>query len=309
MHYSLNNAKEAGSQTLVSVIMNCYNGAEYLREAIDSVVAQTYQNWELIFWDNQSTDNSADIFNSYTDPRLKYFYAPTHTLLYEARNYAIAEAQGEFIAFLDVDDWWEQDKLEKQIPLFDDEEVALVYGNFWLVNERKKKSRKVAHSRVLPEGRILNHLLEDYVVGLLTMVIRRRAVSTFDRVFDLRYQMIGDFDIAIRLAAEWKLDCIQTPVASYRWHGDNLSIRDGGRPIGEWETWYSEMQQHPIVSTQTGLRVIFDNIGYMKIMRALIQGERVEAFSLFWRYPLNFKKLKLLSAIFMPFSILKAIRT
>lgn len=309
MTSSLNNTKEVGNQPLVSVIMNCYNGAEYLREAIDSVVVQTYQNWEIIFWDNQGTDNSAEIFNSYADSRLKYFYAPTHTLLYEARNYAIAKAQGEFIAFLDVDDWWEPDKLEKQIPLFDDEEVGLVYGNFWLVNERKKKDREVAHSRNLPTGRVLNQLLENYVIGLLTMVIRHRAVVGFDRIFDLRYQMIGDFDIAIRLAAEWKLDCIQTPVASYRWHGNNLSIRDGGRPIAEWETWYAGIQRHPLISTQTGLIAIRDNIGYMKVMHALIQGERAEAFSLFWRYPLSIKKLKLLFAIIMPFSILKALRT
>jgi len=76
-------------EPLVSVVMNCYNGEKYLREAIESVLTQTCQNWEIIFWDNQSTDRSAEIFKSYADPRLKYFYAPKHTWLYEARNYAI----------------------------------------------------------------------------------------------------------------------------------------------------------------------------------------------------------------------------
>ena len=76
-------------QPLVSVIMNCFNGEKYLREAIDSVQAQTYENWELIFWDNQSTDVSAGIVKSFDDPRIYYFYAPKHTHLYEARNYAI----------------------------------------------------------------------------------------------------------------------------------------------------------------------------------------------------------------------------
>ena len=80
------------SQSLVSVIMNCFNGEKYLREAIDSVLAQTYQNWELIFWDNQSTDKSAEIVKSYEDPRIYYFYARHHTLLYEARNYAIEQS-------------------------------------------------------------------------------------------------------------------------------------------------------------------------------------------------------------------------
>ena len=63
-------------EPLVSILMNCFNGEKFLREAVDSVLAQTYQNWEVIFWDNQSTDKSAEIFKSYSDPRLKYFYAP-----------------------------------------------------------------------------------------------------------------------------------------------------------------------------------------------------------------------------------------
>ena len=100
-------------QPLVNVIMNCFNGEKYLREAIDSVKAQTYQNWELIFWDNQSTDDSAKIVQSYNDPRINYFYAPNHTLLYEARNYAVEKSLGQFIAFLDVDDYWDENKLEE----------------------------------------------------------------------------------------------------------------------------------------------------------------------------------------------------
>ena len=122
-------------EPLVSVIMNCFNGEKYLRKAIDSVLAQTYRNWEIIFWDNQSTDRSAKIFKSYNNQNLKYFYAPKHTLLYEARNFALEHAIGELYAFLDVDDWWDTKKLEKQIPLFDDPEVGLVYGNYWYVDE------------------------------------------------------------------------------------------------------------------------------------------------------------------------------
>ena len=72
---------------MVSVIMNCFDGETYLPEALDSVLAQTFEDWEIVFWDNQSTDRSAEIFKSYADPRFRYWYAPDHTLLYEARNY------------------------------------------------------------------------------------------------------------------------------------------------------------------------------------------------------------------------------
>ena len=62
------------NRPLVSIIMNCYNGEQYLPQALNSVVDQTYGNWELIFWDNQSTDKSAEIFKKYNDIRFKYFY-------------------------------------------------------------------------------------------------------------------------------------------------------------------------------------------------------------------------------------------
>ena len=105
---------------LVSVIMNCHNGEKYLREAIDSVISQTYNNWELIFWDNHSTDKTSDIIKSYTDSRIYYHYSDTFTTLGKARNAAINASNGEIIAFLDADDIWLKEKLTKQIPLFRD---------------------------------------------------------------------------------------------------------------------------------------------------------------------------------------------
>ena len=127
-------------QPLVSIIINCFNGEEYLREALESVITQTYKNWEIIFWDNQSIDTSAQIFKSYQDSRLKYYLAPSHTkILYEARNYALKKVTGDFIALLDVDDYWLPDKLEKQMPLFNDPKVGLVYGNLWYLLKNKKK--------------------------------------------------------------------------------------------------------------------------------------------------------------------------
>ena len=129
-------------QPLVSIIMNCYNGETYLQESINSVLSQTYKNWEIIFWDNQSNDKSVKIFKDYKDGRLKYYLAASHIeILYKVRNYALKKANGEFIAFLDVDDWWLPEKLEKQIPLFDDPEVGLVYGNVWCFLKKQIKKK------------------------------------------------------------------------------------------------------------------------------------------------------------------------
>jgi len=84
--------------------MNIWNGGPYLREAIDSVLAQTYRDWELIAWDDCSTDNSSEIVKSYTDPRIRYVLAEKQIPLGHARNMALKEVKGEWIAFLDQDD-------------------------------------------------------------------------------------------------------------------------------------------------------------------------------------------------------------
>ena len=91
------------SDPLVSVVINCLNGARYLREAIDSVFSQTYDNWEIVFWDNHSCDESGVIAKSYGD-RVRYHRSESTTGLGLARNRALNACRGKYIAFLDVDD-------------------------------------------------------------------------------------------------------------------------------------------------------------------------------------------------------------
>ena len=99
------------SKPFVSIIMNCYNGEKYLKKSIQSVINQTYKNWELIFWDNQSIDKSKQILESFSDKRIRYFKSKKFRSLYDARNFAIKKANGKYICFLDTDDWWFKKKL------------------------------------------------------------------------------------------------------------------------------------------------------------------------------------------------------
>ncbi len=127
-------------QSLISVIVNCYNGEKFLKTCIESILQQTYRNLEIIFWDNKSTDNSKKILENFSDNRIHYFKAEKFTKLYEARNLAIKKAKGKYIAFLDVDDWWLPEKLEKQIILFQkDNSLKMVYSNFYVVDDKYKK--------------------------------------------------------------------------------------------------------------------------------------------------------------------------
>lgn len=290
---------ERGQQPLVSIIMNCYNGQKYLRQAVDSVLVQTYQNWEIIFWDNQSDDQSAEIFKSYADPRLKYFYAPRHTLLYEARNHAIEKASGEFCAFLDVDDWWLPEKLEKQVPLFDDPAVGFVCSKYWVVQE-KSQSRRVFPRNRLATGWVLNDLLANYQVGLLTLLILRSAFDSLKTGCDSRFHIIGDTDLVIRLAMKWKMNGCQEALANYRIHGENEGQRSKARQLAEFEIWVAEIGQYPQIMFLSGYRKLLDELAYMKGRLSISRGNKGEARRFANALPWGKYKIKLWISMFLP---------
>ena len=288
------------NEPLVSIIMNCYNGEEYLRDAINSIVNQTYENWEIIFWDNRSTDKSAEIFKSYDDSRLKYYLAPTHAnILYKARNHAVKKTNGDFIAFLDVDDWWVNDKLEKQIPLFEDTEVALVYGNLWWVFEKKNK-KKFLRKKNLPTGMILSKLLNENVIGSPTYVIRRKSLESLEYFFDDDFHIIGDYDLHVRLAAKWKFNCIQAPVAYARIHGKNESILNKNKEIPEMKVWYAKMKKNQIITSEKELNKIQLQISYLETMDTILSNEFRDSLFRVIKYPFCFNKIKLIIALFLP---------
>ena len=294
-------------EALVSIIVNCYNGEKYLRKAIDSILSQTYKNFEIIFWDNQSTDGSAALFNSYKDLRFRYFKAPIHTLLYEARNYAIEKASGEFIAFLDVDDKWLPNKLEKQMLCFADPEVGLVCGNFWIKHERKHKMW-IALSKQVATGWVLNNLLESNFVGLLTLVVRKSAFDMLSYPCDKRYHIIGDFDLVIRLSINWKLEFVKEPIALYRIHGNNESSKHRDRHINEWTCWLNEMESNEAIRTCESWYMVVNNFIYLQAIDMSLQGRKKEVFKLLCRLPFGIQKLRLLLAILLPTIIINHIK-
>tara|TARA_B100000945_G_scaffold279374_1_gene245759 strand:+ start:1135 stop:2034 length:900 start_codon:yes stop_codon:yes gene_type:complete len=297
------------TEPLVSILMNCYNGEKYLREAIESVLVQTYQNWELIFWDNHSTDNSAEIFKSFDDQRLKYFFAPKHTLLYEARNYAVEKSLGQFIAFLDVDDFWEANKLDEQMNVFIKyKNIAMVYSNYYFKNEIKN-TEKIFYKNKLPEGNIIDPLLRKHIVGLLTMVINRNFLPKNENIFDPRLHNIGDFDVAIKVCLNNKVACVQKPLATYRWHGSNETLLSRDRQIKELERWGNEMQRRPEVSKNKGFKKFLNDINYLKAMLLVMEGDSTNAIKYLPKLSFGKEMLKLLISILLPLSLLKQLRT
>ena len=115
---------------LVSIIMPSYNTAPYIRNTIQSVLEQTYQNWELIIVDDCSTDNTDEVVASFKDDRIKYFHNDRHSGAAVSRNRALREAKGRWMAFLDSDDLWMPEKLEKQISFMESNGYSFSYTKY-----------------------------------------------------------------------------------------------------------------------------------------------------------------------------------
>ena len=210
----------------VSVIMNCYNGEQYLKEALDTIYAQTYQDWEIIFWDNASTDSSAEIARSYGD-KLKYFRGEKTVPLFAARNCALKEARGEFIAILDCDDLWLPTKLEEQVPLLEkDEKVGLVYSDAFLFNQKGKEKRQFEITKP-HRGNVFPELLCSNFLNSQTVVIRKKVFDSLESWFDGRLTYVGDFDIYLRISYKWKVDYVDRPLAKYRLHLGSATFKEG----------------------------------------------------------------------------------
>lgn len=205
---------------LVSVIMNCLNGEKYLKVAIDSVYAQTYKNWEIIFWNNQSTDLSVAIASTY-DKRVRIFHSQKLMSLGEARNCAITKCAGEYIAFLDCDDIWLPDKLKKQITLFtDNPKTGLVFSNAF--NFFEGDGTVVTHFDSFgfkpPRGKIFRYLLKHYALSMPTVIIRKKALFSQKEWFDNNFQICTDFDLFLRIAYAWECDYVNETLVMYRIH-------------------------------------------------------------------------------------------
>ena len=227
--------KNTSFSPLISVIMNCYNGEKYLADSLSSLQSQSYKNWELIFWNNCSKDQSKKILLSFKDKRFKYFESKKFKNLYDSRNLAIKKAKGKLICFLDTDDFWKKEKLNKQVKLFaKDKDLKFVYSNFFQFYQKTKKS-KIFKKSFLPEGNITQKILNNYCIGILTVMIDSKILKK--NLFNKRLNIIGDFDLFFKLSQKLNIKAIQDPLAYYRVHNENytkLKMKQHLKEINFW---------------------------------------------------------------------------
>ncbi len=224
--------------SLVSIIMNCHNGQQYLKYSLKSIFNQTYKNWELIFWDNLSTDGSKKILDQFRDKRVKYYKSKKFISLYKARNLAISKAKGKYISFLDTDDLWKKNKLFDQVKILQkNKKVDIIYSNYDLKNENNNK-KYLMYKRRLPSGYITQNLLNDYQIGILTVLLKKKIFKKLK--FNSSYSIIGDFDFFVKASSNNEILSIQKPLAIYRVHKNNLSSKKLDLYLSEVKKWIKE---------------------------------------------------------------------
>ena len=278
-----------GKKPLVSIIMNCHNGEKYLNESIKSVLDQTYKNWEVIFFDNNSKDKSSLLLKKYKDKRIKYYKSTTFYNLYKARNLAIRKSKGELISFLDVDDWWFKNKLNKQVNIFlKDQKIDVIYSNLFLYYQNKKK--KIIYLKKKPDnGKITQNLIDKFEMPILTTVLKKNLFKKIK--FDDRYTIIGDLDFFIRLSTIANIKGIQEPLAYYRIHDFNLTTKKINLNIKELERWVKEKVKSKKFRF-FNFSKIYERIQVLKIRYNLQKDNKVLALKEIFKKPFSIQKVK-----------------
>jgi len=283
--------------------MNCLNSSEFLEEALDSVYSQTFVDWEIIFWDNASTDNSSAIAKSY-DSKLRYFKSNKTVSLGEARNFAIKEARGEYIAFLDCDDKWLPEKLQKQVTILDvNKEVGFIYSNFF-IQDNIRNCQRLALKSMQPQGRVFEKFLYNYPVGILTVLLRRKNLECLDHLFDASLNYAEDYDFFMRFIYETPAVYLKEPLAVYRIHQNMSSInlfsdvtKEHKYTIEKFKHIYKDFEKR----YSKALRHLNERFEYFRIWKEMARGDlkavrnHPEVIKTF-----NIKLLMLYFASFMP---------
>jgi len=206
----------------VSVIIPTKDRVEYIETAIESVLNQTFQDFEILVIDGSSTNATKDIVRSLTDARIMYFSQRGKKSLAGARNQGIGEAHGQFIAFLDDDDLWMPKKLEKQVAfLGQNESYGLVYTTHSYVMQSDGKVIGL-YNRPTVEGCIYPRILEGNLVGNCNGVLARKKCFETE-FFDEDLLALEDWDMWIRLGRKFFFKPIDEPLEAYRLHLKRMS--------------------------------------------------------------------------------------
>jgi glycosyltransferase involved in cell wall biosynthesis len=206
----------------VSIITAAYNHKEFVRSSVESALNQTYRDFEHIVVDDGSSDGTAEVLQSFGN-RIKYIRQENRGTA-AAINAGIRASAGEYIAILDSDDAWLPQKLERQMPVFDQfPDTAVVYSHAYVIDgEGKVKEGDLLGQPFSSDGAFADFLRYD-PIPVLTAVVRKDCVDKLGG-FNERLSAISDWDLWVRISARWPIAFVPEPLALYRIHGRNAHL-------------------------------------------------------------------------------------
>ena len=280
---------------LVSVIINCHNGEKYLKDCINSIIHQTYKNWEIIFFDNNSTDTSHKILREYNDKRIKYHKSKKTFSLYKARNLAVKLCRGELVTFLDVDDWWIKKKLKTQIKVFQKNyNLDILYSNIFLFFEKTKK-KKIFIKKIINKN-LTQNLINKFEMPIQTVMIKKNFFQKLK--FNNKYTIIGDFDYFIRASVKGKIIGLNEPLAYYRYHENNLTTKKISLNVKELEHWIRYIKKkNDFINID--FKNIYNLINLLKIKKLIINKKIKTALIQIIKSPIGILRIKFLFLAFL----------
>lgn len=205
---------------MVSVLIPCYNHSVYLRQCIDSVLAQTFEDWEIVLVDDVSPDDSFQIASSYTDSRIRTFRNEANLGTYGTQNRCLELAEGKYVAVLNSDDYWMPTKLARQVELHEKHpECPFAYCRGRLTTLDGNETSSDEQHGLMPTSTVQD--LRPWLVIdnriLASSLMFRRGVARFDS--DLKYS--GDWAIVLRLCQQGPAAFVNEELSVWRIHGEN----------------------------------------------------------------------------------------
>ena len=282
---------------LISIIINCYNGEKYLQKTLDSILIQKYRRYEVIFVDNCSIDRSAKIFKKINDKRFRYFKTKKKIKLYESRNFAIKKCKGDYITFIDTDDWWDKNFLISRKKFFDSsDEYGFCYSNCFHYYENKNSFVPFSQNH-LPSGFILDNLLKYYFIKMGTRLLKKKIFDFFK--FNPTFNIIGDFDLVIRAAQKFKGMAFQDLLVNIRIHKDNFTHNNRGMFYREYKVWLKN-QNFGNKYFRKNKSQLFERLEYLRLVNLLINKKSFNLVFDILKLSFSTQKLKLLLIYFLP---------
>ncbi len=227
---------------MVSIITPNYNSEQFIKKTIESVLSQTYQNWEMLIVDDVSSDKSIEIIEEYTkkDSRIKLIRLEKNSGPVVARNRAIKEAKGRYIAFLDSDDFWHKDKLVIQLEFMEEKEAILSFTGYYIVDEKTSDILDIMHTHQKVD---YYSLLKQNIMGCLTVVYDTQKIGKIYMPNILKRQ---DFALWLKILKQIPFAYgLDEPLAYYRVRTNSVSSNKIKASFYNWKL-YRDIEKLPL---------------------------------------------------------------